>query len=314
MMIVIPIPALGAGLLAALLYHAEAQGWIYGITVPFLPILVFALATMRYSHHGAISAGVMASIALLFLWSPMQALAHCTAQIIPAIIFFRSLMMVAIDPERKLLHWTPLGYALTLACMYTALFYLALGMSEHAFPFMLKQSYLSDIPLLIEQIQKEFPEYKFPKETLQEILISSLWCHYVLMLILAAGLAHQIIQCFSASPRPSVHLTPYVPAHPIFILLLLVWFLGAEMTGSLAHAARIAGIILLIPYTCSGIAALHNAIKRFHLPRTNLIFFAVYASCIIIPVIGSTLLATSTLYGLYSYARIALMRAHPSRR
>jgi hypothetical protein len=308
MMIVIPLPALAAGIVAALFYHAKAQGWIYGVTAPFIPLFIVALSAIRYGRHGATTAGMATAVGLLCLWPSTLALTHIAAHIIPVTLFFRSMMLVMVHTHSKRMVWLPLGYAVTLACVYGALLYLALGMTNGALPLVVGQQLPPDAIVVMENAQKDMPQATMNDEQLTEIMVAAGWCADMIMLVFAARLAHYMIGCFGKAQRPSVQFTPYAPSHAVFFLLVMVGWLGLETTGTLAHAARIAGMILFVPYACAGVAMVHDTIRRAYPYRSVWLLMGMYAVCIIIPIVGAAYITMITLVGLYGYARASMVR------
>ncbi len=264
MMIVIPIPAIGAGLLAAALVYAVAQGWLFGVTAPMLPLFTLALAGMVYGRPGITVASVAASLALLVLLPVYDALLMAMTQIIPLMLFIRQIMVVTRHASASPFVWTSTGDAMAIIALYGALFYALIiatgsGLYHHVSERMAAQ--MGEVFATLE------PEVAVALESavtqMPHVILAMEYWFIAILLVLLTLLAQMVAETLSMGRRPSLRLSDDSPPNLVLGALGLAGILGFTGVEALVHAGHAAGLILLLPYFFSGLGMAHRTIRRW---------------------------------------------------
>lgn len=309
MTLVIPIPAIAGGALAALLYALMARGWIVGITAPLIPLFILSLCGMVYGRAGVqCAAAVMAALVLVLL--PFsQALMLIASQIVPVVLAIRMLMTALLvqsahDQENYTahVHFAPLNAAIMVLTLYGALYYGAMMATDNAMYHQLVAVLQQEGKAGLAQMD---PEIKLTAEAfidqLPHILIAMeycLWCGLLLTVMLGA---HYVADTFGIQRRPTPRL--YAASPPNILLMLLGGSAALSFVGydPLVHASQAASMILLLPYFFFGIGLLHRYVRSL---RHSGLWFGVFYVLVALTLWPLLLV---TLYGLLRHiSRLSL--------
>lgn len=265
MMIVIPIPALAAGVLASVLYYALLNQVIVGLTAPFLPLFCLALAGMAYGRAGITVASLSCIPLMLIFLDGYQALLLITTQIIPVTIFIRQSMVATVDTDAGEIRWLSATDAMTMVSVYVAVFYATIIGTDSGLYRQIKEDMKqniqqglgsidnADVAAQVETLINELPHAMMAMEY---------WFLAITLLLL--GLAAQWgLETFGRSRRPRLHLASSPPPDFVLAGLAVAGALNFTQMPPLIKAGQAAGIVLLFPYFLTGLGSIHHWLRQY---------------------------------------------------
>jgi hypothetical protein len=267
MTIIIPLPAILAGIVAGFLYHALSEGWIIGVTAPFLPLFVLAMAGMTFGRSG-MTVATMVAIPLILLSLPFyEALLTITTQLIPLALFVRSLMVAVLNPDPPSLTWAPVGNAVAILCLYGALLYAFIIGTQSGLYSYISETMLADIKKGFTTLDPNMAAaLEGMVSKIPHLLLAIEFWIWSLMMFGIVVLAHMVADTMGYSRRPSLKLAAHTPPDMVLAIFGLACVLGAIGTESLMHAGQAASIILLIPYFFSGLGCINARLRQLPNP------------------------------------------------
>lgn len=296
MTIIIPIIAILCGMAASILYVLVTNGWIYGVTAPFLPLFLIAGAGMVYGRAGVSVASAVTAFLLLFLIDFQHALLITVTQLVPITLCIRALMMAVIrphasEPSHGLIMWAPLSAGVLAMACYAAFYLMVLIATDNSLYHTLTRA----ITLQAQQFNALEPAEMAAQA--QHIITS--YPHMVLalefwawsaMCIAVILLAHYVVDSFGLAKRPQPSLGVHSP--PTLLLGAIAGCAALTLVDipAIMHGAQAAVLVLLLPYFIFGLGYIHRTLRRLKHGQMWLVGFYIFVMLSFWPLIIITLL------------------------
>ncbi len=294
--IVIPIYALAGGAASALLHTLLYYKLIYGVTAIFLPHFGLAFAGLSYGRSGLNAAMAVAIPALLLLLPWQDAIIIIVTQIIPLNLFIRCLMMAAFRANPALnnvqLIWSPPCYAVSYVCLYGAIFYAMVIITQGALYENMSAPMVKIIQISADELQlKTLVKYV-------HLLVGLDFCLNLLNIMLVIFLLHGYLRRFNAIRRPVLRFaSPSTPPDIMLVIGLAAALIAIIGEGKIAQAGECALLILLTPYLYSGLSHIHFTLQ---FTRDKKIWFTLFYIALLL--FNATALLMIAVYGLATHA------------
>ncbi len=260
MMIVIPLPALAAGFLSAILYYCLGQGWITGVTAPYLPVMPLILAGTCYGRSGVMTACGLCAALLLILLPLYDALLTTLMQLVPVTIFVRGLMIVSFEPgDPPRLKWTSVGQAMSMLSMYCAMFFAFIIGTDNTAYHNAREAMIQSVETVFSQMD---PEMAVLMETIVKqiphiLMVMEIWV-WCIGIYAVTLFAQMVAESLGMRRRPDIRIQRFTPANLVLGLLAISGMAGFATKPEIMHAGQAAGMMLLFPYFFSGLGYVHD--------------------------------------------------------
>jgi hypothetical protein len=275
--IIIPVPAILAGLVSGLLYILVYRGIFYGVTAPLLPLMGLAYAGLAYGRAGLTTA-LLFIIPLVSTLLPLPlGLLLIFLQIIPLNLCIRLLMTARLSMSPPFFSWVSPVSAVSYMCMYLALFTMMIVTSDGAF-------YHSIINTIEQMIVIDI-DMSLPQELDKRVMLfNALLLMSVCLVIFAIFVMHALMRTVSNVRRAHIEFASWEHPPRIALILTLLFIAALVITQRSPFTAGIFSgcMMVLCAYVYAGLAAIHalvhqlTAAKKKYILYISLIVFYVY--------------------------------------
>lgn len=261
--LILPRPAVAAGVVAACLLALIHHGIVTGLlVVPILPIAAMAWAGFRHGISGLSTATLTALALGSLLLGPFDMVLVLALQLFPAWLFLREFFKLQVYPG-GLAHWAPPGAAFLAVSLYASVFLLLISL--------LSPTEFDRILATLAQSWETAMRQLDPK-TAATLGGDAAMAHLAMafgvwvaggMFYAAACLGNLVVLGFQRSLRPSLALQPFTPPLWLFGMFVAAGVVSLLEAGRWSVIAQMLSLILLLPYFISGLSQLHSALRRW---------------------------------------------------
>lgn len=252
------------GVLSAILLGGINAFNLYGVLVPFVPLLPILWIGLT---RGVVPLAVAAIVSFLLLFLIVDgdtAVLYGATQLFTTVVFIRELMKLEVDDATGDIRWAPAGHAFigvtlfaAIACVLILL--LAPGVYETAVSA-IRRDLSPEIAGMDPEVAARFKQVlgKIP----HILLALELWV-WSLLLYGFTALVNFGAASYGRVIRPSLALKPFYPPTYVFIILVLTGlasFFVPERGGVLCQTLS---VIFLLPYFITGIGHIHSHLMKW---------------------------------------------------